>query len=66
MIFGILFKQYASTYVCTDIDMMSFYLILILLRQYDIIVTKSIVQVTIVCALDESFRLVEIHLHWIS
>lgn len=53
MISGILFKQCFKAkriYVCTDTDtdMMSFYSILILLRQYDKIVTKSIVQVTIV------------------
>lgn len=71
MISGILVKQCFKAiriYVCTDTDtdMMSFYSILILSRQYDKIVTKSIVQVRIVSALDESFRLVEIRLQKIS
>lgn len=62
MIFGILVKQCFKAiriYVCTDTDtdtdMMSFYSILILLRQYDKIVTKSIVQVRIVVHLMSLF-----------
>lgn len=60
MISGILVKQCFKAiriYVCTDTktDMMSFYSILILLRQYDKIVTKSIVQVTIVVHLMSLF-----------